>query len=235
MKLAVISDIHGNLAALDAVLEDISHEGVDQTVNLGDVLSGPLDVVGVAERLMPLALPTVRGNHDRFIVDGREADKDWHIDQKARALLTEPQRQWLGGLPPTLDIEGKVLLTHGTPASDSIGWLDDAATMRPASFVEEQAAGHPYEVLLCGHTHVPRISRLADGRLVVNPGAVGLQFDLGYPDARYAVIERRTAGWHVALRSVPYDFESTARRAEEIGLKHWAEAYRAGWVLPKYL
>lgn len=235
MKLAVISDIHGNLAALEAVLDDIARQGVDVTVNLGDVLSGPLDALEVADRLMALDLPTVRGNHDRFIVDGREASKDWHVDSKARDGLNEGQRAWLAALPATHAIDDKVLLTHGTPASDLVGWLDDAATMRPQAFVEEQAAGHTYEVMLCGHTHVPRISRLADGRLVVNPGSVGLQFDLGYPDARYAVIERRRTGWHVALNSVPYDFETAARRADEMGLRHWAEAYRAGWVLPKYL
>lgn len=228
MKLAVISDIHGNLAALDAVLEDISHEGVDAVFNLGDIVSGPLDAVAVAERLMPMGLATVRGNHDRFIAEGR--DEDWHVDALARSALSEAQRAWLGNLPPTHSYEGVVLLTHGTPHSDSASWMDDNGARLSREHIEEQAVGQGHEVLLCGHTHQPRLIRLEDGRLVVNPGAVGLPLNIGAPDARYAVIEKRRAGWQADLKSVAYDHEAAARRADAMGLPRWGAAFRYGWA-----
>ncbi len=233
MKLAVISDIHGNLAALDAVLEDIGHERVDAILNLGDALSGPLDGPEVAARLMDIGTINVRGNHDRHILEGRE--KDWHVDAQVRAGLTSEQTAWLATHPATLLHEGVVLLTHGTPQSDSIGWMDEAASRRPRDFIEAQAEGVDAEVLLCGHTHVSRLMRVRGDRLLVNPGSVGLPFDIGAPDPRYAIIEKRRLGWHASLKSVHYDREAQARRADEMGLPVWAEAYREGWVLPKGL
>src|SRR2546423_1906731 len=71
MKIAAISDIHGNLPALDAVLADIAAQGVDVTVNLGDILSGPLWITETADRLRALDLPTLAGNHERQLPDGR--------------------------------------------------------------------------------------------------------------------------------------------------------------------
>jgi Icc-related predicted phosphoesterase len=71
MRIAAISDIHGNLAALDAVLADIAVRGVDLTVNMGDIVSGPLDPAGTAERLMALDLPTISCNHERQLLTQR--------------------------------------------------------------------------------------------------------------------------------------------------------------------
>jgi hypothetical protein len=101
--------------------------------------------------------------------------------------------------------------------------------------------GMPHALILCGHTHVPRVMRLPDGRLVVNPGSVGLQaytadephphqVENGSPHARYAVVERTAAGWQVSLRSVPYDHEAAARRADEQHRPDWARALRTGYA-----
>jgi diadenosine tetraphosphatase ApaH/serine/threonine PP2A family protein phosphatase len=97
-------------------------------------------------------------------------------------------------------------------------------------------------LILCGHTHVPRLLRLADGRLVVNPGSVGLQgFDDDHvhphvietrsPHARYALLTRRPAGWQVEWRAVPYDAEPAARLAQQHGRPDWAHALRTGFVV----
>jgi len=233
VKLAVISDIHGNLAALDAVLDDIAHEHVDAILQLGDSLSGPLDGPQVAARLMEIGSINVRGNHDRYILDGR--DKDWHVDAKVRAALSSEQTAWLATHPATLLHEGVVLLAHGTPQSDSIGWMDEGANRRSRDDIERAADGAPGEILLCGHTHVSRLMRVRGDRLLVNPGSVGLPFDIGAPDPRYAIIEKRRLGWHASLKSVHYDREAQARRAEALGLPLWAEAYRDGWVMPRGL
>ncbi|MGD8106027.1 metallophosphoesterase family protein [Pantoea sp. FN0302] len=74
MKLAVISDIHGNLPALDAVLADIQSQGVDKIVNLGDIVSGGLFPAETADRLIPLNIPTIRGNHERQLLEQDVSD-----------------------------------------------------------------------------------------------------------------------------------------------------------------
>lgn len=237
MRIAVVSDVHGNLEALDAVLDDIARQGVEATVALGDFLSGPSDPVGVADRLIELKLPSVRGNHDRYITDGRE--KDWHIDALVRSLLDERQHQWLAAVPATLLLEEDVFLCHGTPRDDNTSFMDTMVgtipTMHPRDYIEAEAAGFDHAVLLCGHTHVPRSLRLGDGRLVVNPGSVGLPMEIGSPDARYAIIERRRAGWNTELRAVAYDHAAAARQALDKGYPAWAEALTWGWASPKGL
>jgi len=236
MRLAILSDVHGNLHALEAVLDDVATRGVEATLALGDFLSGPFDPFGVADRLIGLGLPAVRGNHDRWIVEGR-AD-DWDIDVLVRDGLKPVQRDWLAALPATRLFGRDVLMTHGTPASDEVNWMDGVLppdgriVHMPRDFIEEQARGHDHAVLLCGHSHVPRTLRLGDGRLLVNPGSVGFPFAFGSPDAHYAIIEKRAAGWSVDLRAIPYDIEAAARLAEAAGFPSWGAAVRTGWPNP---
>ena len=237
MKFAVISDVHGNAHALDAVLDDIAPQGVDATLALGDFLSGPFDPVGVADRMIELGFPSVRGNHDRYIADGR--DDDWHIDALVRDRLEARHLGWLRSLPPTAVWADTVLLAHGTPRDDNGAWLDgmvnDHAVLLTREHIEREAAGFAHEVLLCGHTHVPRHVKLGDGRIVVNPGSVGLPFDSGSPDAHYAIVEKRRAGWTVSLNSVPYDYRAAAALAIEHGYPKWAEVVTSGWLKPREL
>lgn len=237
MRLAVLSDVHGNLHALDAVLEDIARQGVEQTVALGDFLSGPSDPIGVADRFIELNLPAVRGNHDRYITDGRV--DDWHVDALVRDMLDDTQRAWLASVPATLVYEQDVFLCHGTPRNDNAAFMDGTVgavpTMLPREHIEAEAQGFNHAVLLCGHTHVPRSLRLGDGRLVVNPGSVGLPFEIGSPDARYAIIEKRRSGWNTELRTVAYDHAAAARQALDRGYPKWAEALTWGWASPRDL
>src|SRR5437868_10042363 len=239
MKIAAISDIHGNLAALDAVLADIASLQVDVTVNLVDILSGPLSIAETADRLMALALPTISGNHERQVLT-HSPQKMGPSDAFAAARLSDAHRAWLSGLPATLQLTDEVFCCHGTPSTDLVYFLETVTAdfanhgspgIRRASLAEaDERAGSAMQgvahgVILCGHTHVPRVMRLSDGRLVVNPGSVGLQayednhphehhVENGSPHARYAVLTRLAAGWQVDLRHVPYDHESAARLAE---------------------
>lgn len=235
MRLAVISDVHGNLIALEAVLADIERQGVDATVALGDFLSGPFDPVGTAERLIDLGIPGVRGNHDRHIVEGR--DDDWAVDALVRNAIGPTHRDWLASLPLNRVFEQEVFMCHGTPTADDVLWLDG---MQPEGGVfhvareqiEREADGVDYPVLLCGHSHIPRTLRLADGRLVLNPGSVGLPLSLGSPDARYALIEKRNGRWTVDLRALPYDSNAAAAQARAGGFENWATAVTTGWSTP---
>lgn len=248
MKIAAISDIHGNLPALEAVLADIASRGAGVVVNLGDILSGPLWPAETADRLMALDLPTIAGNHERQVLTQpieRMSATDAHT---ARCLRPE-HRDWLASLPPTLHLNEQVLLCHGTPASDLVHWLDSTTPgfgqhgfsgMRAANAAEvaERLGQVRAELVLCGHTHVPRA--VMSGRtLIANPGSVGLQayddehphphvMEVGSPHARWAMLERVAAGWQVVQHAVPYDWEAAAVQADRNGRPDWAHALRTG-------
>ncbi|MEP6875348.1 MAG: metallophosphoesterase family protein [Burkholderiales bacterium] len=256
-RFAAISDIHGNLPALDAVLADIAAQGVEAVVNLGDILSGPLWAAATANRLMALQLPTIAGNHERQLLTqdrARMSASDRHTADELRPH----HREWLATLPATLPLGDEVFCCHGTPSSDLTYFLETpvpgfagvgsgANGVRPASLAEATARagsamqGVEHALILCGHTHKPRTLRLADGRLIVNPGSVGLPgfddahghphvIENGAPHARYALLERVAAGWNVSLRAVAYDWEAAARRAESEGRADWAGPLRTGFM-----
>jgi predicted phosphodiesterase len=254
MRIAVISDIHGNLPALEAVLADIAHSDADVTVNLGDIVSGTLWPHETADLLMPMKLPTIRGNHERQLLTQRReqmSPADAHTD----ALLAPPQREWLRGLPTELWLAPDVWCCHGTPASDIEYWLETVTLdfarpgprgARMASADEARSrlgARHDgrASLLLCGHTHMPRALQLTSTMLVLNPGSVGLQayddahphphvIENGSPHARWALAERGSHGWRVEFHAVDYDWESAARRADANRRPDWADALRSGFV-----
>ena len=248
MRIAVLADIHGNLRALEAVLADLPRRGADLAVNLGDCLSGPLQPAAVADRLMALGLPTVRGNHDRQLLDGPMADMGFS-DAFAAARLTAAQRDWLATLPPVLTPAEGVLACHGTPADDLTYALEVVAApqrLRPATAAEAAARIGPTPgagLVLCAHSHLARMVRLPDGRVAVNPGSIGqpgytdiLPYPhvvfAGTPHARYAVVERGAAGWSVEFLAIPYDWDAAAAEALAAGRADWAEALATGQLGP---
>ena len=244
MKIAAISDIHGNLGALDAVLADIKQRGVDVIVNLGDILSGALQPCETADRLMALGFPTVRGNHERQILSGDPA-RMGPSDRMAHSLLNPEQRDWIESLPETLGIFDDVLLVHGTPDSDLTYFLEVVAESgcRPATKneVANLAGTTDFSLILCGHTHLPRVMQLDDGCLIVNPGSVGLQayedthpfthqIETGSPHARYAIVERSAARWSVEFISVVYDWNAAAALAALNGRMDWVHPLKTGFI-----
>jgi predicted phosphodiesterase len=196
-------------------------------------VSGPLDPRRTAELLVAANIPTIAGNHDRYVT--AEAAPRGAVDRFARAALDSSSFDWLAALPETRVVADRIFMCHGTPASLEAPWLDGwmegrRATLPDEAAVAAAAEGFDYPVLLCGHTHVPRAVRLRDGRLVVNPGSVGLQMNYGSPDARYALLEQRGGTWSVSLNFVPYDHAAAARQAAANGFAHWGEALSTGWV-----
>ena len=244
MRIAAVSDIHGNLFALNAVLADIERRGVDLIVNLGDIVSGPLLPQETAERLMALALPTIRGNHERQVL-ALDPDRMGPSDRYAFDTLGESQRRWMEALPGVLPLNGGVFLCHATPANDVDCYLEDLVEreLRPAPLerIEERTRGCAASLILCGHSHIPKLVHLPSGQVIVNPGSVGIQayeghdpaphrVEMGAPHARYAVTERRESGWAVEFFAVAYDWEAAARRAEQRDRPDWVRALRTGFV-----
>lgn len=244
MKTAVMSDIHGNSAALSAVLADIRRRGIKTVINLGDCFSGPLDATETARILQEENLPTVSGNHDRLLWDSAVNEmgpwERWVIDDLSQETL-----DWVRTLPKSLVI-GDLFCCHATPHDDETNWLDrrgpsHRVIARDLEKVESYADGIVQPVMLCGHTHTPRAVRLPDGRRIINPGSVGCPAYLdnrmepnfihqtGAPDARYAVIEKVDDDWISDLIAVPYDASEMIERARENGAKSWAHALLTGW------
>ncbi|WP_415973450.1 metallophosphoesterase family protein [Rhodococcus sp. 077-4] len=117
MRVALIADIHGNIAALDAVLEDIERQRVDSVVNLGDLLSGGLHPRRTADRLMALDFPTIAGNHDRYLLE-QNPETMGRSDLLAHRQIGDDHRRWLTSLPSSLEPGQGVLAVHGTPTDD---------------------------------------------------------------------------------------------------------------------
>ena len=244
MRWAVVSDIHGNLPALEAVIADAGAAGgVGGWLNLGDIVSGPLWPRETAALLMSLAWPTIAGNHERQLLSPAR-ERMGPSDRFAADAITLAQRDWLAALPATMRPADGLLCVHGTPATDLQYLLETVAPqgLRAASSDEVQQRLGPADasLVLCGHSHVPRDMALGAVR-VANPGSVGLQaydddhpyphvVEVGSPHARYAIVEHSAAGFGVTLREVAYDWESAARRAETNGRGDWADALRTGRV-----
>jgi diadenosine tetraphosphatase ApaH/serine/threonine PP2A family protein phosphatase len=244
MRLAVLSDIHGNADALAAVLADVRAAAPDAIVNLGDCFSGPLDVARTADLLAAAGIAvTVRGNHDRSLLDPANMD-DW--DRAALPGLDRATVDWLAALPATATL-GDAFLCHATPQDDLSYWMEATPRGGPViradlASIEARATGIPQTLMLCGHTHVPRAVHLPDGRLIVNPGSVGCPgfhdptppiphiMCTGTPHASYAILDRSGTGWTITHRLIPYDTAPAVALARQRGFDDWARVLATGWL-----
>ena len=240
VRCAIISDIHGNVAALEAVLKDIARRGVDITINLGDCVTGPLWPKETLELLLQLSLPTVRGNHDRWLqelpVAERTASMNYCLD-----TLSQSEVAMLHGLPSQVDFDGTILALHGTPQDDAQYLLEDREGGRlclaPSRTVLGRLGEVSHSLILCGHSHHQH-SALVGGAVIVNPGSVGCprycdsglvdDAEASSPHARYAVATRAARRWTVDLISLDYDWQPVLTRARTVGREDWATAFVRG-------
>ena len=223
-EFAVIADVHGNVDALLAVLDDIDAQGINDIVNLGDHFSGPLAAAETAEVLRARPMICVRGNHARWLCDQR-LENMGVSDAAAYVQLSAEDLGWLRGQAPRLELAEDIFACHATPQDDLTYWLehvseDGSVGARPWPDVAGLAGGIGASLSLCAHTHIQRRGDLPDGRVILNPGSVGCPaFDddtpvyhvveSGTPAACYAIIERSAAGWRSTFHQVP--------------LGHWGE------------
>ncbi|MEP6494604.1 MAG: metallophosphoesterase family protein [bacterium] len=243
-RIAVVADIHGNLPALHAVVADIESRVVDRVVNLGDLVSGALWPRETLDFLMQQSWLHIAGNHDRQLVADDPATHG-PSDRYAFERLDPSHIAWLATLPPIAAIAQDVLLCHGTPSSDLAYLLERIEhrrlrIARPAE-VSQQLGVQTARIVLCGHSHMPRLVRSEGGAIVMNPGSVGLPaFDdtgsdphvseTGSPHARYATLELTNNACRVSFHAVEYDCAAAAAQSESAGRPDWAAALRTGYV-----
>ncbi len=243
MRLAAIADVHGNADALAATLGHIRTQGCDAIVNLGDCFSGPLDAARTADLLAGADIAvTVRGNHDRYLIEQRPEDMGLS-DRVAFDQLGRHTLDWIRTLP-TAAVYGDVFLCHATPDKDDIYWteqvLPDGTVCRaPLHQIASRTSGITHQLILCAHSHLPRALRLYTGQLLVNPGSVGCPAytdDLpvphavcaGSPHARYAVVD--TVTQHTTFHLVSYDTTAAVARAVAENRPDWAQGLATGWI-----
>jgi predicted phosphodiesterase len=221
-RVAVLSDIHGVLPALEAVLDEPDVRSADRIVLTGDLAAGPLPVptldllASLGERAV-----WVRGNADRALVEA----KGQPVTEWAAAQLRPDQRDRLAALPLTVVLDvaglGTTLFCHATPRDDEEIVLVDSPLARWRTVLSTM--DDSVTTVVCGHTHMPFV-RLADRRLVVNPGSVGMPY--GSAGAHWALLGPGTG---VALRRSVYDAEAAcARIAAGSGYPDaagWADEY----------
>jgi predicted phosphodiesterase len=238
MRIGILSDIHGNADALQAVLVDASARHVDRWLNLGDTFYGPLDPLRTADLLATMDVLTIQGNQDRQLYEALSTDTVSNPTiRHVQAELGGERIDGLRKLPLCLSSEHDLLACHGSPQSDLQYLIEDVTLgfprVRAEPDLERQLCGAKASLIACGHTHIPRIVRLQNGTMIVNPGSVGLpaysdelpvyhQMETYSPNASYAIVSFRTDGWCVELYSVPYDFGRAAQQATRIGRSDWA-------------
>jgi len=237
--LGVISDIHGNLPALEAVVAELKREQVDELVCLGDVALGPQPTETVGQ-VRALGCPVVMGNWDAWTLDGFpeaqgelgrrfvEQGKWW-----ARMLSSE-DRAFIGTFQQQVELQvggADVLGFHGSPSS----FDDMILATTPHEDLLHLLGGCEQPLLLCGHSHA-QLLRVVEGRLLVNPGSVGLPFrgvplgelQLISPWAEYALVRIDNRRVSVDLRRTRYDVEGMLQYTIETGAPYaawWAETW----------
>ncbi|MDX2212054.1 MAG: metallophosphoesterase family protein [Oculatellaceae cyanobacterium bins.114] len=246
MKFAILSDIHGNVWALAAVLEDAKRRGITQFVNLGDILYGPLKPLETYTLLQTIDAITIQGNEDREVYEFDPTQGKTHptLTFMLNELGNEPV-QWLKSLPKTTVIAEAIFACHGIPTHDLIYLLEDVSsglpTVRAETAILQYLEGIQQPVVLCGHSHIPRVVQLASGQLIVNPGSVGVPaYDDDVPTyhamqnysplASYAVLEKQGDTWQVDLLKVPYEVHLAVEQAQKQGREDWAYWIKTGRV-----
>lgn len=224
MRLAILSDVHGNLPALEAVLADLQQHDVDGIVVAGDLVGGGPQPEETTHLLRSLDSLMIRGNADTYLVryDAGDVPDDWrtshqwapmrwqyhHLDQDTLAFITS--------LPEQRGIEiagaAPIRVVHGSPRDPSESIYPD----RDPAILDLALAQVSESVLVCGHTHEPWHREL-DGRLALNPGAVCGPLN-GYVGAQYALLTWQNERWRVEHRAVPYDLERLRAAFHDSGL-----------------
>jgi putative phosphoesterase len=212
LRLAVVSDIHGNRTAFEAVLADLRDAAPDRVLHGGDLADGGSSPVAVLDQVRELGWPGVLGNTDEMLFRPAALDAFagrskappalWNavreIAAATRATLGAERLEWLSHLEACI-VLGNVTLLHAAPAS---------CWQAPAIDAGEEELRATYSlgsaIVVYGHTHVPGVRRLAGSlpRLVINTGSVGLPYD-GDPRASYLLLD----GEHAEIRRVAYDVE----------------------------
>jgi len=210
MLIGLISDLHANLPALEAVLADMPP--VDRLICTGDIVGYYADPNAVCERLRKLDVLTIRGNHDAYVIGALEPSAerrtayrtDWTRDQ-----LAQDNMDWLQALPTQAHLQADqylLILRHANPWDEETYLYPDSPRLQEISLATN-------EIMVVGHTHHP-MRHAAGGGLIVNPGSVGQPRDWN-PQAAYAIFDSVSNA--IDFRRVSYDVAKLQQHLRDLG------------------
>lgn len=230
-RIAIISDIHGNCFAFDAVLADMEKRAIDQVVCLGDAIQGGPQPAEVVARLKALGCPVVMGNADAWLLNGTNTstvevvtEKQEKVRQWQLALLSEEDRQFIASFQPTVTLtlgDGlEMLCFHGSPASfDELIFPET-----PEDEFQKMLGEYTGRIMCGGHTHLQQIRRIGD-YFFFNPGSIGVPYNRNQPEenfqldhwAEYAILTTNGKELDLSFRRVPIDVQGLAQVFAETG------------------
>jgi predicted phosphodiesterase len=235
MRLAIISDIHGNAYALDVALADIAAQGVDQIVCLGDAIQGGAQPAETVQRLRDLRCPVVMGNADAWLLTGHETGHEGvtpvqeAVRQWSLAQLSAADRAFIAAFPPTVRVAvtatDALQCFHGSPAS----FDDIILPTMPDADVWPYFQGHDARWFTGGHTHLQQLRHINDG-FFFNPGSIGVTYRRHQPDddavrlapwAEYAILSVTPTMVSVEFRQAPITVARLLEIVEHSGRPHW--------------
>jgi putative phosphoesterase len=234
VKVALISDLHANVPALTAVLDDIAARSVELVVCLGDIVDLGPEPREIIALLQARNIPCLQGNHDPFDAEPIVPVDvyEWSFRQLPPADL-----EWLRALPKRLrfQIEGlELLCVHGSPRS----YDEQILPNTPDAALEQMVFGESFDVLACGHTHV-QLQRRLKNRLIVNSGSVGMPFfeplvdptpPRIHPWAEFAVVTLENGIPSAELCRVDYDVDEYFKRVRASSMPD-PEGWIAAWSI----
>jgi len=208
---AILSDIHGNLPALESVLEDMAQYDIDRVISLGDVSGYYPFINEVIELLRAHQAVNLIGNHDRYIIDNTECPRSTSANlclTYQKGVITDKNREWLAKSVSSPLILGEASMVHG-------GW-DDPEDEYLYKINRSYFERFDEKFFFCGHTHVQKYINLNNGQFFTNPGSVGQPRD-GINTAAYCIFDEKTG--NVELRRVQYDIDKVAEKMYSLGFE----------------
>ena len=219
-RLAILADIHGNLPALEAVLQDLSPFKMDHVIVAGDVINwGPFSAQ-VMERVTREGWAVIRGNNEFYVLDYNtpRAPSEWEEYSLLPWLHRQLNGRWrnvIAAWPDALSLRfpdaPPLRVVHGSPRSP---W-EPIYSISTEVEIEAMLVGVEETTLVAAHTHLAMVRRVGRWH-ILNPGAVGVPLD-GTFCARYLLLEGDAAGWHPTFRSVAFDYEPLYQEFERQG------------------
>lgn len=228
MRVAVVSDIHGNYKALEAFLEYIEEMSVDAVIGLGDYLTDSpypqrtLSLIYEMQKKYPCHL--IRGNREEYLLENRRQDQGWHICSPNGALyytyqqVTEMDLDWMEALPSEMVLQlgdcPELTLCHGAPGVMRGNFEFDKPLM------EQSMKNLQTRYLLGGHSHHQTLERLY-GKVYLNPGSLGMPVDEQGRHTQFAVMEGSSQNWEIELVTMDYDVDGFLRDFRESGIEEY--------------
>ena len=244
MKIAVISDIHGNKWALEKVLEDIKNRKISTIFNLGDSLYGPLKPIETFELLQKQNIYNISGNEDRILFDNNKKDTKNKTLKFVLEEINEEIIEWLKSNCKTKIIDD-FFLCHGTPKNDNEYLIEkvtrDKVIIKNDKELNYEIRNLSQKIICCGHSHKFNLISLETDKYIINPGSVGLQaytdtkpyyhtMENGFNKASYCIIIKEKNQFKFYHNLISYDWKSAADCALKRKCNNWVNWLKTGKI-----